>query len=287
MPVAALPELVAPAHWRRIEFISDLHLSETQPVTTQAWQAYLQSTCADAVFLLGDLFEVWIGDDTALQPGFESACSAVLRQAAQHRAIFVMHGNRDFLLGPGWCEACGLGLLRDPVVLGFANQRWVLSHGDALCLDDRDYQQFRAQVRSAAWQSEFLARPLTERRAIARQLRQASEARKHSESSQADVDRGAARGLLQQAHAVTLIHGHTHRPGEHDLGDGLRRVVLSDWCLDGRSPRAEVLVLDAQGLHREPWTDVRAARGREPGTGASPPAGPAARTEPPCPGDRG
>ena len=253
MPAPAVAELVAPAHWQRIEFISDLHLSEAEPATVQAWQAYLRSTRADAVFLLGDLFEVWVGDDAAGEAGFEADCSAALRQAAQQRAVFVMHGNRDFLIGPAWCQTQGLSLLDDPTVLGFGGQRWLLSHGDALCLDDHDYQRFRTQVRSAVWQSDFLAQPLTERRAIARGLRQASEARKQSESLWADVDAAAARALLQAAQASTLIHGHTHRPADHDLGDGLTRVVLSDWCLDDAPRRAEVLVLDGSGLRREPW----------------------------------
>lgn len=247
--------LVAPAHWQRVEFISDLHLSPAQPATVQAWQHYLHTTRADAVFILGDLFEVWVGDDSAdasADGGFETECTQVLREAAQRRAVFVMHGNRDFLIGARWCEACDVRLLPDPTALDAFGQRWLLSHGDALCLEDIDYQMFRTQVRSAEWQRAFLARTLAERRAIARGLRDASEARKRSESLWADVDTQAARHWLAAAHSRTLIHGHTHRPAEHSLGDGLRRVVLSDWALDDAPPRAEVLVLDAQGLHREP-----------------------------------
>src|SRR5690606_29513446 len=128
-------------------------------------------------------------------------------------------------------------------VLVFQGRRWLLSHGDALCLDDTDYMRFRAQVRQAAWQQDFLAQPLARREAIARDLRAQSEARKrrtgHDPSLWADVDAAAARGWLQRAAADTLIHGHTHRPAEHALGDGLRRVVLSDWDARATPPRAE------------------------------------------------
>ncbi len=258
--------LLAPAHWQRIEFISDLHLSPAQPATLEAWLRYLGATRADALFILGDLFEVWIGDDAADEPGFEADCSAALQRAARQRPVFVMHGNRDFLIGPHWCERTGVQRLDDPTTLDAFGQRWLLSHGDALCLEDHDYQAFRAQVRSDAWQRDFLARPLIERRAIARGMRDASEARKRSSAQTtgdplwADVDAAAAVQWLTRAGASTLIHGHTHRPRQHDLQNGLQRLVLSDWHLDeapqgapDAAPRAEVLVLDAQGLHREPW----------------------------------
>ena len=146
--------------------------------------------------------------------------------------------------------------LSDPTSLDFQGQRWLLSHGDALCLDDTDYQRFRAQVRSADWQQAFLSRPLAEREAVARDLRERSEARKqsmaHDPELWADVDAAAAREWLQRAGAPTLIHGHTHRPAEHDLGNGLRRVVLSDWDANARPPRLEVLRLTAGGLQRLP-----------------------------------
>ena len=132
----------------------------------------------------------------------------------------------------------------------FDNKRWLLSHGDALCLDDGDYMQFRQQVRSTEWQTAFLAKPLAERQTIARGLRQQSEARKESGAEYADVDASAARQWLEQAKSVTLIHGHTHKPAIHELGDGLQRVVLSDWDTAAKPPRAEVLRLSAQGLQR-------------------------------------
>ncbi len=249
--MSAFAELVAPADWRTVDVISDLHLQAQEPATVLAFERYLQSTPADAILILGDLFEVWIGDDAAALPGFEAHGAALLRQASARRPVYFMHGNRDFLLGSQFAESCGIGLLQDPTVLVLQGERWLLSHGDELCLDDHDYLRFRAQVRSRAWQDAFLAQPLAQRRELARAMRSESEARKQLPSMVwADVDAGAARAWLQQAQAHTLVHGHTHRPGEHALGDGLRRIVLSDWDLAAQPPRAQRLVLSAAGAQR-------------------------------------
>ena len=247
-------ELYSPPHWRVVDFISDLHLQASEPATFEAWAHYMAHTPADAVFILGDLFEVWVGDDAALEPtSFEARCAAVLRSTAQTRAVYFVHGNRDFLVGPDFLQACQVTGLDDPCTLVFASQRWLLSHGDALCLDDVDYLQFRAQVRSPAWQQAFLAQPLEQHRAVARHIRTQSENRKHAGTVYADVDTTAARQWLQAAQATTLVHGHTHRPARHDLGDGLQRVVLSDWDLAATPPRADVLRLDHDGLRRIPF----------------------------------
>lgn len=255
--VPPLTELVAPSSWRTVDFISDLHLNADEPATFSAWQAYLRETPADAVFILGDLFEVWVGDDAVSagfqahpESGFENCCATVLAQAGSRLALFFMHGNRDFLIGPAFMDACHARLLDDPTVLNFAGQRWLLSHGDALCIDDTDYMAFRQQVRSPGWQQTFLARPLAERQAMAREMRRQSEARKRSGMDYGDVDPNAARQWLEAAHAPTLIHGHTHKPAWHDLGNGLSRVVLSDWDAGASVPRAEVLRLDSRGLQR-------------------------------------
>ncbi|MDD0814731.1 UDP-2,3-diacylglucosamine diphosphatase [Curvibacter sp. HBC28] len=237
--------LAAPTGWRTVDFISDLHLHPTEPQTFEAWQQFLLHTPADALFLLGDIFEVWVGDDAATPDSFEAQCQRVLQQAASLRPMFFMAGNRDFLLGSRFLAASGLHPLSDPTCLRSANgPAWLLSHGDALCLDDHDYLRFRAQVRRHDWQKSFLARPLAERQAFARQLRQDSEARKRSGATYADLDTDATRAWLQAAQAQTLIHGHTHRPRRHDLGDGLYREVLSDWDLAASPARAEVLRLD-------------------------------------------
>lgn len=243
-------ELPAPPDWAAVDFISDLHLQASQLPTFHAWQHYMQTTPADAVFILGDLFEVWVGDD-ALQPGsFEEQCALIIRQTASRVPTFFMHGNRDFLVGPALMTACHSQLLDDPTTLLFNNQRFVLSHGDALCIDDAAYMAFRQLVRSPAWQQAFLAKPLAERQSIARGLREQSEAAKQQTHDLVDVNAGAACQLLHLAHAQTLIHGHTHKPGAHVLPGLLQRVVLSDWDASAMPPRAEVLRLSSAGLQR-------------------------------------
>ena len=253
-PLTTVPpfeELAAPPHWRTVDFISDLHLQASEPATVAAFQHYVGSTPADAVFILGDLFEVWVGDDALREPGsFEAQGCALLRAATQRLPVYFMHGNRDFLAGPDFLAACGINGLADPTVLAFGGQRYVLSHGDLLCLDDVDYQRFRIQARSADWQQQFLAQPLATRRAQARGIRQESEAKKQSGASYADVDGPAAVAWLQAAGAHTLIHGHTHRPALHGLAPGLQRVVLSDWDAAALPPRLETLRLSSAGLER-------------------------------------
>ena len=248
LTAAELPTLTAPPGWRAVDLLSDLHLQASEPLTFESWRHWMANTEADAVFILGDLFEVWVGDD--LRDPFSDACRAALADAARHRTVGFMAGNRDFLVGPELLGETGLRRLDDPTVLAFQGRRWLLSHGDALCLGDRDYQAFRTEVRTPAWRQAFLARPLAERQAVARGLRDASEARKRSDAVYAEPDADLARSWLRAANAGTLIHGHTHRPGEEPLGDGLRRVVLSDWDAAARPPRLEVLRLDEQGLRR-------------------------------------
>ena len=244
-------ELVAPSHWRTVDLLSDLHLQASEPDTLAAWHHYLQTTPADALFILGDLFEVWVGDDALDDPGsFESQACALLQAASRQRALFFLHGNRDFLIGPGFARHTGATLLHDPTMLVWQGQRLLLSHGDALCLDDVDYQRFRVQARSVQWQEHFLAKPLAQRRAQARGIRAESEARKQSGAVYADVDGPAAIAWLQAARATTLVHGHTHRPAEHALVPGIARVVLSDWDAAAQPPRADVLRLTPQGLER-------------------------------------
>ena len=237
-----------PAGWRAVDFISDLHLDESHPRTFEAFARHLLETPADAVFLLGDIFEAWVGDDAADEAGFERECAEVLRQAATRRVVGFMAGNRDFLVGPRFLASTGLQRLDDPLLATGWGQALLLTHGDALCLADTRYQQFRTMVRQPAWQQATLARPLAERRAIARQMRQMSEPGRPEDG--ADVDTGAAAQWLQRAGSVVMVHGHTHRPGVVGLGPGLRREVLSDWDLDGPHPRAEVVRWSAAGLQR-------------------------------------
>ena len=244
-------EIVAPAGWRTVDLISDLHLEASDAATFAAWQGYLETTPADAIFILGDLFEVWIGDDAAALPGFEAKCAEVLRTATARRPIYFMHGNRDFLVGDAFAAQCGLTLLDDPTVLALHDKRWLLSHGDALCLEDTEYLRFRAQVRTPAWKQAVLARPMEERRALARSVRAQSEDRKQSPGMVwADVDTDAARDWLRQANATTLVHGHTHKPATHSLGNGLERIVLSDWDVTAHPARAQLLCLSSAGAKR-------------------------------------
>lgn len=256
-PPPALPvfwELVAPADWTAIDFISDLHLAEETPRTFEAWAAHLRDTPASAVIILGDLFEVWIGDD-ARHTGFEARCADVLAEAASRRSVAFMCGNRDFLVGGGLLRDCGLRALPDPTVLVAFGERLMLAHGDALCLDDFDYQRFRAQVRSPAWQREFLGKPLAERAQIARSMREHSEQRKRTmaPADWSDIDKATAVRWMHEAQTPTLIHGHTHRPAHEDLAPGFVREVLSDWDCDAADPpRAEVLRLTRGGLARIP-----------------------------------
>jgi UDP-2,3-diacylglucosamine hydrolase len=239
-----------------VDFIADLHLHAGEPDVAHAWQRYLLGTPADAVFILGDLFEVWAGDDAALpRESFAFHCGQVLHAAAARAALYFMPGNRDFLVGPAFLQQAQVHMLPDPTALAFAGRRWLLSHGDALCLADTEYQQFRALVRSQPWQAQMLARPLAEREAVARQMRAHSTRHQHADDYQsADVDTAAAIAWLRAARAGTLIHGHTHRPADHVLaGSGnppLRCVALADWQLQDGNLHAQVLRLDADGLQR-------------------------------------
>lgn len=239
-------ELIAPSRWKCVDFLSDIHLDEGDLSTFETWRRYLQTTDADAVFILGDLFEVWVGDD-AISPAdtFHHACIAALRQAGERLDLHIMCGNRDFLMGPELMQACKATALADPCVLSFAGKRLVLTHGDALCIADTDYQAFRTTVRSAAWQRDFLSKPLPERQALARSIRMLSESRKQSTVTFYDVDNQAASGLLASAHATSMVHGHTHQPGLHSLADGRQRLVLSDWSLGATPARADVIRLCA------------------------------------------
>lgn len=253
-PAPAIAELSAPAHWRAVDCLSDLHLEPGTPDALAALLRHLHATAADAVFILGDLFEVWVGDDALDEPGgFEAHCAALLGQAARLRPTFFMHGNRDFLIGQAFAERTGIALLADPTLLQLAGRRWLLTHGDALCLDDVAYQRFRALARDPAWQAQLLARPLHERRATGRSARDESEARKQAGTAVlADVDAQSVQDWLQAARADALIHGHTHLPADHALPGGATRHVLTDWDLTATPPRAGVLRLDASGSYRLP-----------------------------------
>ena len=266
---ATCPELFAPASWRCVDIISDLHLQPSEPATFDAWRAFLRGQVsgapddgplADALFILGDLFEVWVGDDVLSSNDDPAAtfwrdCADALAERARLGPVYFMAGNRDFLLGPEARERMGWQVLSDPTVLCLGGQRTLLSHGDALCIEDTDYQAFRRTVRQAEWQRHFLNQSLNERLRVARDLRERSQARKNrlgpDPSLCADVDHGAAEHWLMGADAHVLIHGHTHRPAHHQWtgssGKALERHVLSDWEWGGDRSRCEVLRLRVNG----------------------------------------
>lgn len=260
-PPPAARVLEAPSGWRAIDFVSDLHLAPGLPRTFDAWSQHMASTDADAVFILGDLFEVWIGDDSR-RDDFEVRCADVLARAARRLAfVGFMAGNRDFLVGADLLGETGVVALPDPTLLVAFGRRVLLSHGDALCLADVPYQRWRAQVRDPRWQQAVLARPLAERRLMARQLRDGSEAHQQQagravesamDPAEIDIDPAETSRWLDAADADTLVHGHIHRPQTGEVAAGVVRHVLSDWDLDcdPARPRAEVLRLGAAGFAR-------------------------------------
>ncbi len=248
--------LLATPAWGCIELVSDIHLTPSMPKTAAAFSRYLQHSRADAILILGDLFEVWIGNDVQSDV-FAMDVMSQLAQAARHRCVALMVGNRDFLLSPALLAMHGVLPLGDPTLLTAFDQSIVLSHGDVLCLDDMDYQRFRLQVREPSWQQAFLAKPRPERAQLARGLRDASEARKHADQpvTFADADPGITAQWLRAFGANALIHGHTHRPCTHKPAvagapPATERHVLSDWDLDGTKRRAQVLQLRASGFTR-------------------------------------
>jgi UDP-2,3-diacylglucosamine hydrolase len=256
----ALPtfyEVAADESWAAIDFISDVHLSPDQPETARAWRDYLRRTRADAVFILGDLFEVWVGDDAADGDGFESDCVDALEDAASRVQLGFMVGNRDFLVGSRLRHRAAFTALADPTRLVAWNHPVLLTHGDMLCTADTEYMKFRKLVRSEAWQRQFLALPLSERRAQAQRLREGSQAKARERlaqtgSANTDIDTATAVAWMHQAGCRSLVHGHTHRPGTEVLAPGYTRYVLTDWDLLAAKPRAEVLRLTRDGFARLP-----------------------------------
>ena len=236
-----------------IFFISDLHLPPRSPGATRLFLQFLAGRArqAEELYILGDLFEAWIGDDDSGDP-FNAQVIAALHAASDAGLrISVMHGNRDFLLDDGFATATGARLLGDPHLLTTAEWQFILSHGDALCLDDATYMAFRAQVRNPAWQAALLTKPLGERRVIGAHMREVSESsQRDKDSPYTDLQAAATDDFLRDHGYVTFIHGHTHQPAKHDhIVDGIHveRWVLADWHED----RGECLVWDGEALKRE------------------------------------
>lgn len=211
-------------------FISDCHLDTSRSEISTNLAYFLKNRASSARFLyiLGDLFEVWLGDD---DPALEfGEIITGLKHLSKTTDIFFLAGNRDFLLRDGFAERCGLNILTEPVNLNLAGQRVVLLHGDVLCTDDLDYQAFRLKVRNPDWQSEFLQKPLVERQQIAIDLRADSIAATLRKSDLiTDTNPGAVDACFEQHAADIIIHGHTHRPAIHRYSQSRTRYVLGDW----------------------------------------------------------
>ena len=219
-------------------FISDLHLDEARPHIVDLFTRFVsnQARGAAALYILGDLFESWIGDDddSALAHQVAGALSALKQSGVP---VFFMHGNRDFLLGEVYARRAGMTLLADPTIIDLDSERTLLMHGDTLCTDDSAYQEFRAVVRNPDWQKQFGARSLAERRAFASQAR--AESAKHTASATAeimDVNQDAVVATMRKHGVRRLIHGHTHRPASHHFeidNQSAERIVLGDWYEQG------------------------------------------------------
>jgi UDP-2,3-diacylglucosamine hydrolase len=219
-------------------FVSDVHLDVSAPAATAQFLEFLdgEASRAEALYILGDLFEAWVGDDDA-DPDKARICQGLRTLSERGVPCFVLHGNRDFLLGAGFCERSGCRLLPDPVVAHFAGEDVLLTHGDALCTDDHSYQELRSVVRQNAWQARFLALPRERRELLADEARAGS--RRHTSRTIPtimDVNDASVAAAFRATGVRRMIHGHTHRPAVHDLaidGAPAQRIVLGAWYEQG------------------------------------------------------
>jgi UDP-2,3-diacylglucosamine hydrolase len=222
-------------------FISDLHLDDSRPEITKLFLTFLSETApyAEALYILGDLFEAWVGDDET--SAIANEVRSAIRKLAKHDVpVFFMRGNRDFLIGRTFATDCALTLLPDPCVIDLYGTPTLLMHGDLLCTDDKAYLAFRAQVRNAAWQSQFLSQPINARHAFAAQARKASQQHQSGlismQENITDVNQRSVEALMLQYGVKRLIHGHTHRPAIHSFVTKEithQRIVLGDWYSQG------------------------------------------------------
>ena len=220
---------IAASHDQPILLISDLHLAPQRPATIELAHQYLKQACgASALFILGDLFEYWLGDD-AIDPSMQPTIDALHAVSQSGTAVYLMHGNRDFLLGEQFATQIGAALVRDDdIVFHMNNQAVMLLHGDTLCTDDHGYQHLRTMLRAPAWQQDFLSKTVPERIEMASQLREQSREAVADKSLEImDVNAQAVEAAFAQHDAPLMIHGHTHRPHDH-IGN-TRRLVLGDW----------------------------------------------------------
>jgi len=237
----------------RTLFISDLHLHESRPQLTRAFFYFLhtQAKDADKLFILGDFFDAWIGDDDD-SPLNTQVAEELKKLSDAGTQIFLMHGNRDFLLGKKFAAQAGASLIAEGTVIDLYNCPTLLLHGDQLCTGDTDYIAFRKQVRSSLWQQQILSQPLAARRALAAQLREKSQAMNSLKAEDImDVTPNEVVKVMQEAGVKRLIHGHTHRPARHSLeinGEVAERIVLGDW-----HHKAWAIVADEKSLELISW----------------------------------
>ena len=237
-----------PEEFQTIEFLSDLHLDQAHPATFNAWQKYMLNTQTDAIFILGDLFESWVGADILNAPSplgdFERQCAQVIQKAAEKSSIYIMAGNRDFLLSQDFAGKTSSTQLTDPTLLSWGENCAIITHGDLLCTDDITYQEYRKMVNSPIWQQQALAMPLQQRIQVAQQMRMQSEQSKQTNSDEImDANSNTVSSWMKTAQTTRMIHGHTHHPHHHILSDNQERIVLSDWHLDTtpEKQKAEIL----------------------------------------------
>jgi UDP-2,3-diacylglucosamine hydrolase len=229
-------------------FISDLHLCGTRPAITELFLDFLRQRApsADSLYILGDLFEYWIGDDAVEHEEFRPIVRGLRDLSDSGTPVFVMHGNRDFLIGRGFETATGARLLPDPICIDLHGTPTLLMHGDILCIDDIEYMNFRSKVRSQPWQRDFLSKSVKERNLIVHNYREISKNSTAAKKPEImDVNQGAVDNIMREYRVHRLIHGHTHRPKEHVFnldGQPARRMVLGDWYEQG-----SVLRVNARG----------------------------------------
>ena len=213
-----------------IFFISDLHLEQNKPHLTKAFENFINSkvNSRDELFILGDFFEQWVGDDN--EDSFIKSIKNILKAKTERGLkIHFMHGNRDFLIGDKFCEEVGVKLLDDPFIINLNGKKVMLMHGDSLCTDDKAYQDFRNLVRNKDWQEDFLSKDLMERKEVAKNLREISSLEnKSKDEAIMDVNQNEVLKVIRNYSIDVLIHGHTHRPCIHDE-NGVPRMVLGDW----------------------------------------------------------
>ncbi|MFV1993681.1 MAG: UDP-2,3-diacylglucosamine diphosphatase [Acidiferrobacterales bacterium] len=229
-------------------FISDLHLSEQRPNIVALFLKFLGSEAreAEALYILGDLFEYWIGDEVGSLPQVKPVLDGLRGLTDSGVPVYIMHGNRDFLLGEQFASATGCQLINDPVVIKLNDENVLLMHGDTLCTDDKDYIKFRAFVRNPVWQADFLGKSIDERIAIANNYREMSKTAMNDKPAEImDTNQETVEDTMKEHGVQTLIHGHTHRPNKHEFelaGKQVTRFVLGDWYEQG-----SMLVCNEQG----------------------------------------